>query len=149
MCFALQLISGAGISSLVTLSASLMCLVVLGLGIRMKTKQDVTRVDVAFLVLALLSLFFWLIVKQPMLSVVLATVTDVLGFAPTIRKSWRDPQSETVSFYGINAFRFTLATLSLQNFSIITAFYPITWLIANGLFGIMLVLRRKQLANSV
>lgn len=146
--FALQVSDNAGIGAFVTLTAAVMCFVVISASfIRHKGKRDITKVDAAFSVLALISLWFWVGAKQPVLSAVLATSTDLLAFAPTIRKSWKDPHSETLSLYLLNTFRFILATLSLQNYSIITTLYPVSWLVANGLFSLILISRRKKLTN--
>jgi len=100
-----------------------------------------------FLTLSLCSQYIWLVAKQPITSVILAMVTDLLGFAPTIRKSWSNPYTETLSFYVINSIRFILATISLQNYSMVTALYPISWFMANGLFAIMLQVRRRHIGS--
>ncbi len=143
--FGLQVSGNAGGGSLVTLSAAIMCVVVFVLGLAMKGKKDITRSDIVFLILAFFSLFVWIVAKQPILSAIMATFTDLLGFAPTVRKSWHNPHSETLSFYIINTIRFILASLALQNYSVITALYPVSWFLANGLFAGMLFLRRRQL----
>ncbi len=145
---ALQLSGNAGMGAYVTLAAGFMCLVVTLLSLAKKGKRDITTLDTFFFILALISLGFWLIAKQPVLSTILTTLTDLLGFIPTIRKSWNKPYTETLSMYSLNTFRFALATFSLQHYSIITALYPITWCIANGAFAVMLVMRRKQVKES-
>lgn len=143
--FALQVSGGAGIGAYVTLAAALLCIVVFILGLRLKGKRDITLSDTLFFVLAFIALFLWLVAKQPVLSAILVTATDLLGFAPTIRKSWNNPHSETLSFYLLNSLRFLLAVIALQHYSIITALYPITWMFANGLFGVLLMIRRRKI----
>ena len=145
--FALQMSDNAGMGAFVTLAAAIMCTTVFVLGIMRRGKKDITKSDTIFLILAFVSLLIWLFAKQPVISVLLATTVDLLGFAPTIRKSWAKPYSETLSFYFLNTIRFILAVISLQRYTIITALYPITWFLANGLFAILLILRRKQLAK--
>ena len=145
--FALQLVGGAGIGAFVTLAAALMCIVVIFLGFRQEAKIKITLSDTLFLVLALVALGFWLVAKQPVISAILATLIDLLAFVPTIRKSWSLPHSETVSFYALNTFRFGLAFFSLHQYSLQTALYPATWLVANGLFAVMLVVRRQVVEN--
>ncbi len=145
--FALQASDNAGTGSLVTLAAGLMCLVVIALGFIYKSKVEITRTDTLFLILAFIALGLWLLAKQPTLSAILITLVDLFGFAPTVRKSWNRPHSETLSFYFLNTLRFALAVFSLQHYSIITTLYPSTWLLANGLFGLVLVIRRKQLSE--
>ena len=144
--FALQLSGGAGIGSLVTLSAASMCLVVVVLSLKLhRSKFDITYMDTAFLILGFVSLMVWLFAKRPVLSAILATTTDLLAFVPTIRKSWKKPYSETLSQNVINTVRFSLAFIALPTYSIVTALYPFSWAIGNGLFAIMLILRRKKL----
>lgn len=142
--FALQLSGEAGSGAFVTLAAALMCLVVITFGFIQKSKIQIVKMDTIFLILAFISLGLWLIAKQPILSAILATVVDLFGFAPTIRKSWSNPYTETLSFYYLNTLRFGLAVIALQTYSIVTAFYPISWLLANGLFAGMLLIRRRQ-----
>lgn len=143
--FALQISDKAGVGAFVTLAAAIMCVVVIFLSfLTHKGKRDITKLDTIFLILAFVSLGFWLVAKQPVISAILATGTDLLGFAPTIRKSWNKPFSETLSLYTLNTFRFGLAALALQHYSVITALYPISWFIANGLFALMLIGRRKK-----
>ncbi len=144
LAFALQISDGAGVGAYVTLAAASMCSLVAVLALLKKGKKDITALDTFFLILACISVFFWLVAKQPFVSAVLVTLTDLLGFVPTIRKSWNKPYSETLSFYLLNTFRFILAVIALQQYSVITALYPITWCVANGLFAVLLYVRRKN-----
>lgn len=143
--FALRVSAGAGIGAYVTFAASLMCVVVFILGMRSKGKKDITKTDTVFFLLALIALGFWVFAKQPVVSALLTTGIDVLGFVPTIRKSWNKPHSETFSFYFLNTIRFMLAVFSLKTYTIVTAFYPVVWIFANGLFAMMLLARRKAI----
>jgi hypothetical protein len=142
--FALQITSGGGIGSYVTLAAAIVSFYIFILGLR-GAKQNIKNSDKVFLALSLAALVIWLFAKQPLISVILVSFIDMLGFAPTIRKSWKDPYSETLVLYQINTFRFILGTFALANFTVITMLYPVTWLLANGLFSIMLIIRRRQI----
>ena len=144
--FALQFNAGAGSGSFVTLAAAIMCLAVIGLGFVYKSGVKIVLIDTVFLILAIVALVLWLVAKQPVLSIILTTLVDLFGFAPTIRKSWNEPFTETLSFYYLNTFRFGLALMALQKYSIVTALYPISWLVVNGLFAMMLVARRRQVS---
>ena len=145
--FALQLSDKAGSGAFVTLAAAIMCFVVIIFGFIYKSKVKIVKSDTIFLIFAIISLGLWLIAKQPVLSVILTVIIDLLGFAPTIRKSWNNPFSETLTFYYLNSIRFGLAIIALQKYSLLTALYPITWLMANILFALMLIIRRKKLGN--
>lgn len=145
--FGLQYTGGAGAGAYVTLAVTVMCGGVLFLSFQQKVDRDVKAVDAVFLVLAFIALILWLVAKQPVYSTILSTLIDLLGFAPTIRKSWNNPYSETVSFYGITTFRFVITTLSLSQYTVQTALYPIAWIFGNGLFALMLLYRRRQVTN--
>lgn len=144
--FGLQVSAGAGVGSWVTLAVVIACFFVFILGMR-NGKKDVTKLDTLFLILSFFALYLWLIVKQPVLSVILVSSVDMLGFVPTIRKSWNKPHSETLFLYSLNAFRHGLSLLALEQYNIVTWLYPGTWTFANALFSIMLIIRRKRMGK--
>ena len=142
--FALQVSGNAGIGSLVTLAAALVSFVIFALGLR-NGKKDITKADTAFFIAALIAIVIWVFAKQPVLSVILISTIEMLGFVPTVRKSWNKPHSETLFTYELNAFRHGLSIFALQRYSIVTWLYPVTWTLANGLFSIILLIRRRKL----
>lgn len=66
---ALQIKGGAGPSTWVTAAAGLLCLGVVGLSLK-RGKRDITTSDTITAVLSLLAMVFWLVVKQPIVSIV-------------------------------------------------------------------------------
>ncbi len=142
--YALQIKGGAGVGAWVTLFVALFCIFIFILSLRIGDK-DITFSDIVFLLLALISLFFWLVVNQPVLAIILIVLTDILGFVPTIRKSWNRPHTETLSLYTISTFRHGLAIFALEKFNILTILNPIAWTLANGLFALILVIRRRKI----
>ncbi|MFA5932710.1 MAG: hypothetical protein WCV81_00420 [Microgenomates group bacterium] len=144
--YGLQVSAGAGVGSWVTLAVAVICffIFILGLG---NGKKEITYTDTIFFILSFIALFFWLVVKQPVLSVIFISTIDMLGFVPTIRKSWNKPYSETLFSYELNTVRHGLSIFALQNYSIVTWLYPLTWVVANGLFSVILIIRRKQLGK--
>lgn len=145
--FALQISDGAGTGAFVTLAAALMCLVVIIVGFVYKAKVEIKKIDTVFFLFAFVALGVWVLAKQPILSAILTVLIDLLGFAPTVRKSWNQPFTETLSFYYLNSLRFGLAVIALQKYSLITALYPISWLVANSIFALVLVVRQKQVGE--
>jgi hypothetical protein len=139
--FALQISAGAGLAAYVTLSVALISLSIFFISLKNGTR-DVSRIDVVFLALALLSIPLWLVVKQPVLSIILLSTIDMLGFLPTVRKSWNDPHSETLSLYVITTVRHGLSILGLVEYNIVTMLFPLTWVFANAGFSVLLVVRR-------
>jgi hypothetical protein len=142
--FALQISAGAGVGAYVTLAVAALSFAIFLLSLR-NGNRDIKRLDVVFFVLALLSIPLWLIVKQPVLSIVLLSTIDMLGFLPTIRKSWNDPYSETLALYVITTFRHALSILGLFEYNIVTMLFPVTWVFANAGFAVLLIVRRKKL----
>ena len=142
--YALQVSAGGGPGTWVTLVLVLIFVAVFFLSFKHGTK-DITKTDIIFLILALSALPLWLIVKQPVLSIILLATIDILGFIPTIRKSWNDPYSETLSFYVITTFRHGITVLALSQYNIITILYPLTWILANATFSLILIARRKKI----
>lgn len=141
--YALQVVGGAGSGSWINLFVIFICALVFILGLR-NGKRDITKIDIVFLAFSLLALFIWLVVNQPIWSIVLIVLVDMLSFIPTIRKSWNKPFSETLSLYQINTAKHGLSILALEKYTIVTWLYPLSWLFANAFFSTYLIIRRKQ-----
>lgn len=142
--FALQIKGGGGAGAWVTLSAGIFSFVVFFLGLK-NGKRDITTSDTLFFVSALVATGVWVFAKQPTLSVVLLVTIDMLGFVPTIRKSWHKPSEETLFTWSLNGFRHGLSIVALRQYNVLTLLYPIVWTAANVLFSTMLIIRRKRL----
>lgn len=142
--FGLQTTVDAGPGAFVTLAAAIVCSFIAVLGFVKRGKKDITSSDTVFFTLGLIAVGLWLLADQPVTSVILLSVIDMLAFIPTIRKSWNKPFSETLFSYQLNTLRFALALFALDSYGIIAALYPLTWILANGLFSIFLMVRRRQ-----
>jgi len=142
--YALQVSGGAGSGSWVTLVVGLLSLFIFILGLRNGDK-NITRSDTLFFISALIALVLWLVADQPVLSVILLVTVGILGFGPTVRKSWNSPHTETLSTYVINAFRHGLSVLALAQYSILTWLFPVAWSIANIIFALILLIRRRRI----
>jgi hypothetical protein len=140
---ALQIKGGAGAATFVTAAAGLLCIGVIILGLKYG-KRDITKSDTVVAILALIAIGFWLIANQPVISILLTVLADLLAFIPTVRKSWHKPHTETLSLYLTNTLRFSLALFAVQEYTILSSLWLAVWAFANGLFSIMLIIRRKQ-----
>jgi hypothetical protein len=143
---ALQIKGGAGPAIMITAAAGLLCLGVIILSAR-NGKRDIEVSDTIVAILSLIAIAFWLIANQPIISTILVILADGLAFIPTVRKSWHNPHSETLSLYVTNTLRFSLALAAVQTYTFLSAAWIIFWAILNALFSIMLVVRRKQVKN--
>lgn len=144
--FALQYTAGAGPGAWVGLVMSILSFLVCALGLR-HGKRDITYGDTAFLIVSLIALGCWLLVDQPVLAMVLLVVTSILSFIPTVRKSWHDPHSETLTTYITIALRHLLSFFAITNYSILTWLFPVTFTITNLAFIALVVARRHRLGS--
>lgn len=141
-----QLGADAGAGSLATLATAVLCLVEFIFGLR-DGEKDITKSDTVTFVVALVAVGVWLIAKQEVVSNVLLILINTLAIVPTVRKSWNKPHTETLFSWGLAGFRNLLGIISLSNYSIVTWLYPLSSMIVNILFSIMLIIRRKQIAS--
>ncbi len=146
--YALQVLGGAGVGSWALFSVSVICTIVFLLSL-WRGSPDITKWDILFLFLSFAAIFLWFVVKQPILSVILITFAEVLGYFPTIRKSWRAPYSETLSLYQVSAFRHGLSILALEQLNILTVLYPAAWTLTNIVITVILVVRRNKIPKEV
>ena len=144
--FGIQITHHAGFGGLVTIAAGIMCLIVLLLSVKNGVK-DITVSDNVVLILTIAAMGLWLLAKQPLLAILLACLTDLLAFLPTVRKSWNKPFSETLSLYQLNTVRFGVAIIALDQYTFINIVWPAMWAVVNGIFSLGLIARRKSLAS--
>jgi hypothetical protein len=108
-----------------------------------------TGSDWLFLIMALVAIPLWQLTHDAMWSVCLLTVTDLLGFGPTVRKAWRHPRDESVQFYGLFLSRNIVVILALQSYSVTTVLFPAaTAMACAAVMGVILG-RRKFAATTM
>src|SRR5580698_6967273 len=100
--FTAQVMKGGGAGSW---STGFTCTVCLAIGIISLFKYDkaYSRSDIIFISVALLALLPWFFTKNPTASVVLIASIDVLGYGPTLRKSYYYPDEEKAISFGLNS----------------------------------------------
>jgi hypothetical protein len=140
--FGLQISKGAGWGAVPTFVGAVAGLLIFILSF-IKKRSPITKSDTFFFLLALCAAGLWLVAHQPLLSVILISVADILAFIPTYRKSWRKPNQETALFYFVSSLRFTLSVIALQNYSVVTVLYPASTGIADVSTGLYLLFRRR------
>ncbi len=111
-------------------------------------KKDIRKIDIIFFISAFLAIPLWLFLDQAFLSTIIVTAIGVLAFAPTVRKTWVNPYSETVSTYFITILRHGLTLLALSEYNFITMVFPWIWVFINFSFIVMIWLRRKKVHQS-
>lgn len=61
--------------------------------------KDVKRMHKLLFVTALISIIPWYLIQDPLFSVIIVTLVDAFAFVPTIRKTFNDPHSETLTSF--------------------------------------------------
>jgi len=109
-------------------------------------EKDIKPFDWFCLIGAIVALVPWLLTNEPLISVILITVIDALGFLPTVRKSYIRPHQETMTTFLLSTVKYSLVVIALQRYTLVTVLFPLSLVIMNGLFVAMLLIRRKQVS---
>ena len=108
-------------------------------------EKNITTSDIISFSLAITAIVFYIILENPIYS--LMAVFSILIFAmyPTFRKSYYKPKEETLSLYIIAGIRSVISIIATVNISFLTIGLPVFIIIINALFVWMTVVRKKQL----
>ncbi|MCK5476277.1 MAG: hypothetical protein KAI71_06915, partial [Candidatus Pacebacteria bacterium] len=105
--------------------------------------RDVTVSDKVVLALALLAIVVWWKLDSPLVAVLMVSAIDGMGYIPTIRKSFKDPWSETLSFWGIMTIICLLTIFANAEYNLLTVTYLLVLFIANLFVFLLCTARRK------
>lgn len=108
-------------------------------------KKNIAKIDWVFLVASLFALVLWGLTDDPLLSIILITIVDSVAFAPTFRKAYKDPSTETLSTFLLSGIKFVFAIGALEAYSVATVLYPASLVLANFLFVGLLIVRRRAI----
>lgn len=139
-----QVSDGGGAGSWVVGFTAAVTLSIFVLSLRFGEK-DIKAFDWFCLIGAGVSLLPWLVTNDPLLSVILVTIIDILGFVPTIRKSYNKPHQETLVTYVLSTVKYLLAIVALQNYSWVTVLFPLAMVVVHIFFVALLIIRRNQI----
>jgi hypothetical protein len=128
------LAKGAGIGALPTGVAEAFTIVIFLFSLKYVfagKAGPIRKIDNYFLVIALLGLIPWALTKDPTISVVIVVLIDIVAFIPTLRKTWRQPETEQPRLYEMNVARHILTLFSLNAYNIATMFHSIAMICIN------------------
>jgi len=133
--FFAQLDTEVGRPALLTLSAGVGPLIVLAASLASRHGTAVvTRFDLACGAISVAALIVWVGLGQAALAVWFAVIADGAGAIPTLRKAWRDPDSESALFFALVGVAATITLLT------ITSWQPASWAFAGYMLAISIVL---------
>ncbi len=131
--------SGAGTYGTATMALSAGCVFLLSIrhGI-----PKIRYIDVICLVLALLGVAVWLVIQEPVASIIILLSVEVIGFIPTFTKALAKPYEDSAALWGLTGTRHTMGLLAVQQYSIVTLLNPIVWITLGFSFSLFLLIRR-------
>lgn len=139
--YLIQVTEEAGAGAWVNGYSAIACAVIFLLALKFGEKK-IVLVDWIFLLGAAAAYVLWLITKQALPSIILLTIIDFFGFLPTYRKSYHKPFEESASIYWLSSLKYVLSILAFSHWTLVNLFYPVALILFNGLFAVVLYLRR-------
>lgn len=143
--FIAQTEKGAGPGSWVIGASSLLCLSIFALSIR--RSDAASAIDKASLAAAFAGILLWLATSSPLLEVIIAAATDVVGFIPTFAHANAKPWEDSVKVFALGALALFLSILALRSINPVTALYPATVCVSNSAFVVFVILRRRTISK--
>lgn len=141
--FVATLSAGGGAGAWAVGFSAAITLAVAALAWARRADVHITRADWLFFLAGLAAIPLWFVASDPLWAIVLVTAVELLGFGPTMRKSWHQPWSEPVSFLAILIVRNALVIAALEQRTLTTLLFPAAMAGACLLLIGILVLRRR------
>lgn len=132
---------GGGWGALNLIVGSVLIAVVFLFSLRYGTR-NITKSDLTVLIIAIAAIFVWRVLNQAVFAVVMATAIDILGYVPSIRKSYEEPWSETLLFWAGFVISDIFALLSLGEYNLLTTTYLVAITAANMSMFLLCFFRR-------
>ncbi|KWH43674.1 hypothetical protein DF107_10620 [Burkholderia stagnalis] len=142
-----QWAAGAGPSAWCTAAIAATCFLTFVASI-FRGERGWTLSDWVFLGAALSAIPVWVLTKDPTASICLVTLIELAGLGPTVRKTFRDPWSESLVYFALCVVKYALAVLALRTWSVAVAFYPIVNIAASIGVCMLMIVRRRVLSGA-
>lgn len=108
--------------------------------------ENITKTDLVFLGLALTGFAILWFFDSPFIGVLIVTAVDLIGFAPTLRKSWNNPWEESLKFWAITMLAGFFFLLSLEHYNRLTLTYSVALDGAILVLIVFCLIRRRKIA---
>jgi hypothetical protein len=146
--FAAELSQGVGLQALLTFAIGFgPLLVVIASFLDPKAYARVTPFDVMCGALSIIALVAWAVTGTGDVAIFFSIMSDFFGAVPTLRKSYRDPESEhAIAFLGgVTGSVITLLTIQSDDWNFASWGFPVYVILASG--AIALLILRPRLAG--
>lgn len=111
--------------------------------------KNITKSDTAILIAALLAIVVWWQLDKPLISVIMVSAIDVIGYIPSFRKSYHEPWSETLISWILFSVSNILAILALSEYNLLTVTYLTAITSANVALFLFCFFRRRFVPKPV
>ncbi|MDD3284346.1 MAG: hypothetical protein PHZ07_02010 [Patescibacteria group bacterium] len=91
---------------------------------------------------SVVALLLWWITKNPVVAIIFAIISDFFAAIPTLIKSWKYPETETVNIFICAIFNALTSFVAISIWNFVALAFPIYLLIFN-IFISILILRKK------
>ena len=141
---------GAGASAILALALGVGALVIFGLSFFVKQAYwKTTRLDIVCGGCSVLAIAVWAITQDGNVAIALLIVADFLAAAPTIVKSYREPESEHALTYVLSVVGALITILTINVWTFANAAFSIyIFLVAAAIVTCLIVPRRRVEAKS-
>ena len=143
-----QIVNGGGWGGYYTLLVAFNCFTIATLAF-FKGEKNIVLFDKYCLIACLISIALWPLTKAPLLSVILVTLIDTVGFLPTLRKSYNKPHEENLISFILYGLTYSMSIVALASYNFVTVFYPAVIATSALSLAIMLMIRRRILGYKI
>jgi hypothetical protein len=120
------------------------CLILLASFLNKRAYWKLSAFDYACGALSALALVLWYVTQNPNVAIVFAIISDALAAIPTIRKAWRNPQTEFRWPFVVGVFSPLTSFLVATNLAFSEIAFP-AYLVAINILLVFCVSTRKQI----
>lgn len=124
--FVAEVKQGVGLQSLTTFIVGFIPLVVfIASFVNKKAVWKLGSLDFICGVLSLLGLLLWVVTKVGNIAILFSILADALAAVPTIVKSYKTPESESVGVYSFGAISAAITILTIRQWNFATWGFPV------------------------
>ncbi len=138
---------GGGLGAIGLSISSILVFCVFIFSLKRGTK-NITLGDTLVLTVALMAIFVWWQLDNPVLAVFMISAIDAIGYIPSYRKSWSEPWSETLLPWILFSMCDIFAIIALREYNFLTLTYLITIAICNFIIVFLCLLRRRKIKGT-
>ncbi len=110
--------------------------------------KNITKSDMVILIAALAAIVVWWQLHQPLISVLMVSAIDVIGYVPSFRKSYEEPWSETLISWMLFSASNIFAISALKEYNALTVTYLAAITSANIALLFICYFRRQLIPES-